>query len=148
MACTIEQPLSAFGQRIVALENALQRIARLPRRDGLFVAQQIARAALTGDAIPSASAGPSLGDPAYYAKARRGLERNWANRCAYCGASGESVSLEIEHAFPVSRGGSDASSNLLLACTRCNQRKGTQTIEEFGFGDLLLKLIGQTFAAA
>jgi hypothetical protein len=143
-----EQPLSVLGQRIVALEDALRRIAMLPRRDGLFTARRIAIAALAGDALPAGSGGPSLGDPTYYAKARRGLERNWSNCCAYCGKSGEVEALEIEHALPVSRGGSDAPGNLLLACSSCNQRKGTQTLEEFGFGDLLLKLIGQTFASA
>ncbi len=55
----------------------------------------------------------------------------WGRKCAYCGA--ENVPLEIEHITPKSRGGSDRVSNLTLACTVCNQEKGNQTAEEFGF---------------
>ena len=50
-------------------------------------------------------------------------------KCAYCDA--EHVPLEIEHIVPKSKGGSDRVSNLTLACRPCNQRKGSQAIEEF-----------------
>jgi hypothetical protein len=49
--------------------------------------------------------------------------------CVYCGA--KNVPLQIEHIHPRSRGGSNAISNLTLSCGPCNQRKGTQTLEEF-----------------
>jgi hypothetical protein len=41
--------------------------------------------------------------------------------------------LQVEHIVPRARGGSDRVSNLTLACTPCNERKGTQTAAEFGF---------------
>ena len=58
----------------------------------------------------------------------------WQRKCAYCGA--REVPLEIEHIVPKSRGGSNRTSNLTLACHACNQRKGWQTAAEFGFPDV------------
>lgn len=52
-------------------------------------------------------------------------------KCAYCGA--ENIPLEVEHIVPKSRGGSNRVSNLTLACTLCNQKKGNQTAQEFGY---------------
>ena len=62
---------------------------------------------------------------------REYLLQKWQRTCAYCHAQG--VPLEIEHIVPKSRGGSNRASNLTLACHPCNQRKGQQTAEEFGF---------------
>jgi hypothetical protein len=55
----------------------------------------------------------------------------WQRKCAYCDA--REIPLEIEHIVPKSRGGSNRTSNLTLACHACNQRKGQQTAAEFGF---------------
>jgi hypothetical protein len=38
---------------------------------------------------------------------------------------------QVEHALPVSRGGTDAPENLRIACEDCNRDKGTLTEEEF-----------------
>ena len=62
---------------------------------------------------------------------REYLLEKWGRTCAYCGAS--NVPLEVEHIVPKSRGGSNRVSNLSLACTSCNQQKGSQTAQEFGF---------------
>ena len=53
----------------------------------------------------------------------------WRRCCAYCDA--QHLPLEIEHIVPKSKGGSDRVSNLTLACRSCNQRKGSQSIEDF-----------------
>lgn len=58
----------------------------------------------------------------------------WQRRCAYC--QKKDVPFEIEHIVPKSRGGSDRASNLTLACKPCNDQKGTQTAEEFGYPDI------------
>ena len=50
--------------------------------------------------------------------------------CVYCGA--KDVPLEVEHLTPRSRGGSNRVSNLAISCKSCNQKKNTQTAEEFG----------------
>nr|YP_009367576.1 putative HNH endonuclease [Pseudocharacium americanum]YP_009367665.1 putative HNH endonuclease [Ignatius tetrasporus]ARK14632.1 putative HNH endonuclease [Pseudocharacium americanum]ARK14721.1 putative HNH endonuclease [Ignatius tetrasporus] len=49
--------------------------------------------------------------------------------CAYCGQT--KGRLEIDHIIPKSKGGSNRMSNLTLACQRCNQKKGNQSLTEF-----------------
>jgi hypothetical protein len=49
------------------------------------------------------------------------------NRCEYCQLSEEHsplAKLQIEHIVPKKHGGSDAPSNLALACIDCNLHKG------------------------
>ena len=65
---------------------------------------------------------------------REYLLEKWGRKCAYCGA--ENVPLEIEHIIPKIRGGSNRLSNLAIACTPCNQKKNSQTAEEFGFPEI------------
>lgn len=48
----------------------------------------------------------------------------WGRKCAYCGT--ENTPLEVEHIRPRSKGGSDRVSNLTLACTKCNRKKGNK----------------------
>ena len=62
---------------------------------------------------------------------REYLLEKWGRKCAYCGV--QDMPLEIEHIVPKSRGGSNRVSNLTIACTVCNQRKGSQTAQEFGY---------------
>jgi len=61
---------------------------------------------------------------------REYLLEKFDRQCVYCKA--KNVPVEIEHIVPKSRGGSNAVSNLTLACRPCNQRKGNKTAEEFG----------------
>ena len=65
---------------------------------------------------------------------REYLLARWLRQCAYCYTSG--VSFQVEHLLPTSRGGSDRASNLVIACDRCNKRKGSRTAEEFGYPEL------------
>jgi 5-methylcytosine-specific restriction endonuclease McrA len=60
---------------------------------------------------------------------REYLLNKWDRKCAYC--SVENVPLQIEHIQPRAKGGSNRVSNLCLACEKCNQKKGTQDIEQF-----------------
>jgi 5-methylcytosine-specific restriction endonuclease McrA len=62
---------------------------------------------------------------------REYLLEKWHRTCAYCGV--RDVPLEVEHIIPKVRGGSDRVSNLTLACAPCNQKKGSQTANEFGY---------------
>ncbi len=55
-------------------------------------------------------------------------------KCAYCGKT--DVPLEVEHIVPKSRGGSDRVDNLTISCRECNQEKGNQTAEEFGYPEV------------
>ena len=52
-------------------------------------------------------------------------------KCSYCGRTNRIRYLEIDHKFPLSRGGSNETDNLQLLCTPCNMRKGIQSDEEF-----------------
>jgi 5-methylcytosine-specific restriction endonuclease McrA len=51
--------------------------------------------------------------------------------CSYCGASGPTVPLQVDHIIPISRGGADAPHNLTTACRRCNMSKGNKLISEW-----------------
>lgn len=50
--------------------------------------------------------------------------------CAYCAVPlfGD---YHLDHVVPLSRGGADALTNIVLACPSCNLRKGVKTGEEF-----------------
>jgi 5-methylcytosine-specific restriction endonuclease McrA len=60
---------------------------------------------------------------------REYLLNKWDRKCAYCGI--ENVPLQVEHIHPKAKGGSSRISNLCLACEKCNQKKGAQSIEKF-----------------
>ena len=68
---------------------------------------------------------------------REYLLEKFDRKCAYCNA--ENVPLQVEHIIPKARGGSDRVSNLTIACVKCNQRKGNQTAEEFGYPEVQTK---------
>jgi 5-methylcytosine-specific restriction endonuclease McrA len=56
------------------------------------------------------------------------LERD-GYRCAYCqSADGP---LEVDHVFPVARGGGDDLENLTCACRACNRSKGAKLLSEW-----------------
>ncbi len=61
---------------------------------------------------------------------REYLLEKFNRKCAYCGKT--DVPLQVEHIIPEARGGSNRVSNLTIACEPCNQKKGSQTAEEFG----------------
>jgi CRISPR/Cas system Type II protein with McrA/HNH and RuvC-like nuclease domain len=52
-------------------------------------------------------------------------------RCSYCGRIHRTDYLEVDHKYPLSRGGGNEVGNLQLLCTPCNMRKGIQSDEEF-----------------
>ena len=47
--------------------------------------------------------------------------------CVYCGAT---ENLEIDHVFPVSKGGNSEPENLQLLCRSCNRSKRSKTAEQ------------------
>lgn len=51
-------------------------------------------------------------------------------RCQYCGLTrADGAILEVDHKVPVSRGGSDRTSNLITACRDCNRSKRDKQLE-------------------
>ena len=53
--------------------------------------------------------------------------------CQYCGKRPGKDQLTIDHIVPRSRGGSSGWQNCVVACGRCNTRKGNRTLEEVGY---------------
>jgi hypothetical protein len=52
-------------------------------------------------------------------------------RCWYCGRLPEPGDLTVDHALPKSRGGKNKDENLVPACDRCNNAKGSRTVSGF-----------------
>lgn len=52
------------------------------------------------------------------------------NICQYCGQAPGRSELTVDHVIPRSRGGGHTWQNLVTACKRCNQKKGSQMPEE------------------
>lgn len=58
--------------------------------------------------------------------------------CRYCGKANST--LTIDHVIPRSRGGQDTWENMVVCCSRCNCKKGNQTLAEAG-----MKLAGSPY---
>lgn len=61
---------------------------------------------------------------------RKNVIRRDGFKCQYCGE--HRPPLTVDHIIPRSRGGADQWENLVCACVRCNNRKGSRTPEEAG----------------
>lgn len=57
-------------------------------------------------------------------------QRDGGYCCRYCGDT--SFPLTLDHVLPKSRGGTNAESNLVLACAACNSEKGARLPHECG----------------
>jgi HNH endonuclease len=52
-------------------------------------------------------------------------------RCVFCGAKAGDVELQVDHLWPVSKGGGNEEWNLASACKRCNSGKRAAAEREF-----------------
>jgi len=68
---------------------------------------------------------------------RQNLLHRDNHTCQYCGISTRQI-LTIDHLIPKSKGGTDDWTNIVIACNKCNTKKGDHTPEEAGMR--LLKL--------
>jgi 5-methylcytosine-specific restriction endonuclease McrA len=62
----------------------------------------------------------------------RALFRRDENICLYCGNRFGHTDLSRDHVQPLSQGGEDSWTNVVTACKRCNNHKGSRTPEEAG----------------
>ncbi|QOC22138.1 HNH endonuclease [Wenzhouxiangella sp. AB-CW3] len=62
----------------------------------------------------------------------RALFRRDENLCLYCGTQFPERLLSRDHVKPIAQGGVDTWSNVVTACKRCNNHKGSRTPEEAG----------------
>ncbi len=60
----------------------------------------------------------------------RALFRRDENLCLYCGVQFMDRDLSRDHVQPLSAGGEDIWANVVTACKRCNNHKGSQTPEQ------------------
>lgn len=51
-------------------------------------------------------------------------------RCQYCGRHHRSEELTIDHIIPLSKGGGDRWDNVVTACKKCNNKKGSYLPDE------------------
>lgn len=63
---------------------------------------------------------------------RRNIFERDKNTCQYCGKRFAKAELTIDHVVPQSKGGQDSWENLVLACVRCNVKKGNRSPEIAG----------------
>ncbi len=63
---------------------------------------------------------------------RRNLYRRDRHTCQYCGERHSVDELSIDHVTPRSLGGSSNWTNCVVACVRCNSRKGNRRPEQVG----------------
>ncbi len=63
---------------------------------------------------------------------RRNIFERDKNTCQYCARKFAKSDLTIDHVVPRSKGGHDTWGNLVLACVKCNVRKGDRTPREAG----------------
>jgi len=61
---------------------------------------------------------------------RKQIREKWNNQCAYCGSEED---LTIDHIVPQSKGGIDATCNVVCCCKSCNQNKGHESWEDWYF---------------
>lgn len=62
----------------------------------------------------------------------RALFRRDQNLCLYCGGQFRDRELSRDHVKPLSQNGHDTWVNVVSACKRCNNHKGSQTPEQAG----------------
>jgi hypothetical protein len=60
----------------------------------------------------------------------RALFKRDANLCLYCGTTFMTRDLSRDHVKPLAQGGADTWENVVTACKRCNNHKGSKTPEQ------------------
>lgn len=59
---------------------------------------------------------------------RRNVLKRDEYKCVYCGRG--DIALTVDHVIPKARGGKDSWQNMVCACTKCNNKKGSRTPAE------------------
>ena len=63
-----------------------------------------------------------------YEISKKELKRLYESSCVYCGSE---HSIQADHVVPIARGGTHSIGNLVPACARCNQSKGSKLLTEW-----------------
>ena len=62
---------------------------------------------------------------------RRAIKEHFDCQCVYCGKNYELHELTLDHVKPRCRGGEDLTTNVVPACQKCNQGKGSSNWKEW-----------------
>ena len=62
-------------------------------------------------------------------KTRREVAQRCRYKCVYCGVNAQKERTQVDHRIPLALGGTNEDSNLVLACWKCNNDKGTEIWE-------------------
>lgn len=68
---------------------------------------------------------------AFKSHKRQRIYNKTSGRCGYCGVNLETDGFQIDHIYPLCRGGSNLDNNLVASCPLCNKSKGKMTVVEF-----------------
>jgi len=83
---------------------------------------------------------------------RRAIKEHFNCTCVYCGENYELHELTLDHVKPRCRGGEDLTTNVVPACRKCNQDKGSNhwlrwCRETFGHRPIREQVISDHIAA-
>ena len=83
---------------------------------------------------------------------RRAIKEHFNCTCVYCGENYEINELTLDHVKPRCRGGEDLTTNVVPACQKCNQDKGSShwlrwCRETFGHRPIREQIISDHIAA-
>jgi 5-methylcytosine-specific restriction endonuclease McrA len=62
-----------------------------------------------------------------YKQMRKAILKRDDHTCQYCGQPGN----QIDHIIPISKGGEDIETNMVVACSTCNASKKNQDAQKF-----------------
>jgi len=81
---------------------------------------------------PRKRRGPARPSTRRTAKLKQRLAtRHGGSCCCYCGVRRKLRQMSLEHVVPLAHGGTNARSNLRLACPSCNAEKGSRLLGEW-----------------
>ncbi|MBN1464804.1 HNH endonuclease [candidate division KSB1 bacterium] len=120
------EPMSVVSAQKAIILLYLQKVEIIEKRDQLVRSQFLA--------LPLPSV---IRLTCYVRFPRKRVELNRGNllrrdnhKCQYCGT--RKGPLTLDHIQPKTRGGVDSWENLVCACVKCNNKKGSRTPEEAG----------------
>ena len=127
------QPLNVISKRRLVVLLTKQRVTFIDEVARAAVEEAMHRRCL-GDDVVIVRLLTNIQIPRRMLRAnRRNLLLRDDHTCQYCGKAMPASQLSVDHVVPTSRGGSGNSwENQVIACRRCNNRKGNRLLSEAG----------------
>jgi 5-methylcytosine-specific restriction endonuclease McrA len=127
------QPLNVISKRRLVVLLTKQRVTFIDDAARAAVEEAMQRRCF-GDDVVIVRLLTNIQIPRRMLRAnRRNLLLRDENTCQYCGKAMPPSQLSVDHVVPTSRGGSGNSwENQVIACRRCNNRKGNRLLSEAG----------------